>query len=323
MHVATDTNAVSARCLFNGMFPVYFPPNTSWDYNIPLGFWPTSIQCTDYSGMVSDASDMIVSQLSVVPMYPSGVAPITTPSDGKFVQGITPDGVQQRAFVPPNALQYIVTPQSSFSATNAAQTLATSGSIGPLTAGQGVEVNVSAQRTAGTGAMTWAVTLGGTQAYTCTYTGNGNYGTLLHLFIKNAAGSTTTQLVDAEPAWVNNSVVCAVVGGTQASLANWSSAQPVALKWTGQSYNLTVGSGGSGCTSATGLATTTSGSGSGAVLSTTASGGALTGATITTFGSGYTSGDKVYPTQTGCTGYFTVTAGDAIQLNEFAVYLKQ
>jgi hypothetical protein len=323
MHVATDTNAVSARCLFNGMFPVYFPPNTSWDYNIPLGFWPTSIQCTDYSGMVSDASDMIVSQLSVVPMYPSGVAPITTPSDGKFVQGITPDGVQQRAFVPPNALQYIVTPQSSFSATNAAQTLATSGSIGPLTAGQGVEVNVSAQRTAGTGAMTWAVTLGGTQAYTCTYTGNGNYGTLLHLFIKNAAGSTTTQLVDAEPAWVNNSVVCAVVGGTQASLANWSSAQPVALKWTGQSYNLTVGSGGSGCTSATGLATTTSGSGSGAVLSTTASGGALTAATITTFGSGYTPGDKVYPTQTGCTGYFTVTAGDAIQLNEFAVYLKQ
>jgi hypothetical protein len=323
LHVATDGNAVSAKCTFNGVMPVYFPLNTSWDYNIPLGFWPTSIQCMDYSGAVTDANDMIVSQLSVVPMYPSGVAPITTPSDGKFVQGITPDGVQQRAVVPPNTLQYIVTPQSSFSGTNAAQTLATSGSIGPLTAGQGVEVNVSAQRTAGTGAMAWAVTLGGTQAYTCSYTGNGNASTLLHLFIKNVAGSTTTQLVDAEPAWVSNSVVCAVVGGTQASLANWSSAQPVALKWTGQSYNLTVGSGGSGCTSASGLATTTSGSGSGAVLSTTASGGALTGATITTFGSGYTLGDKVYPTQTGCTGYFTVTAGDAIQLNEFAVYLKQ
>jgi hypothetical protein len=297
--------------------------NTSWDYNIPLGFWPTSIQCQDFSGTVSDSNDMIVSQLSVVPMYPSGVAPITTPSDGKFVQGITPDGVQQRAVVTPNALQYIVTPLSSFTGTNAAQTLSTSGSIGPLAAGQGVEVNVAAQRTAGTGAMTWAVTLGGTQAYACTYTGGGNNATLLHLYLKNTASSITTQAVDAEPAWVNNGVVCGVTAGAQSSLANWSSAQPVAVTWTGQSYNLTVGSAGSGCTSATGLATTTSGSGSGAVLSTTASSGALTGATVTSFGSGYTAGDKIYPTQTGCTGYFTVTAGDAIQLNEFAVYLKQ
>jgi len=323
LHVASDGNAVAPKCTFNGTLPVYFPLNTSWDYNIPLGFWPTSIHCSDYPGSATDPNDMVVSQLSVVPMYEGGISTVTTPSDGKFVQAITPDGVQQRAVVAPTALQYFATPQSSFTGTNAAQTLATSSSIGPLSAGQGVEVNVVAQRTAGTGAMTWAVTLGGTQAYSCSYTGNGNYGTLLHLFIKNAAGSAATQVVDAEPAWVNSGVVCAVVAGTQASLANWSSAQPVALKWTGQSYNLTVGSGGTGCTTASGLATTTSGSGSGAVLNTTVAGGALSAAAITTFGSGYTLGDKVYPTQTGCTGYFTVTAADAIQLNEFSVYLKQ
>jgi hypothetical protein len=39
---------------------------------------------------------MIISQATVVPMQQGLVVPITTPNDGKFVAGITPDGVQQR-----------------------------------------------------------------------------------------------------------------------------------------------------------------------------------------------------------------------------------
>lgn len=64
----------------------------------------------------------------------------------------------------------------------------------------------------------------------------------------------------------------------------------------------------SGYTTATGLPTTTSGSGSGMTVSIVASGGVIVGYVVDYYGSGYNVGDFVYPTQGGSSGdaYFEV-----------------
>jgi hypothetical protein len=98
LNVTSDANSVVPSCSF-GQFKVYFPANTSAEYNIPLGFWPKQFSCIDQGGAVSDPNDMVISQLSVVPIYQNGVIPVTTPNDGKVITAITPDGVQQRSVI--------------------------------------------------------------------------------------------------------------------------------------------------------------------------------------------------------------------------------
>jgi hypothetical protein len=98
MKVTSDANSVVPSCTF-GQFKVFFPVNTSAEYNIPLGFWPRQFSCIDQGGSVSDPNDMVISQVSVVPIYQNGVVPVTTPNDGKVVTAVTPDGVQQRSVI--------------------------------------------------------------------------------------------------------------------------------------------------------------------------------------------------------------------------------
>ncbi|MGO9229418.1 MAG: beta strand repeat-containing protein [Bryobacteraceae bacterium] len=77
VHVSTDANAVSPWVTINGSFRVDFPAGlSSQDYNIPLGFWPATISFEDYYGVVTDPNDMVISQLSVVPMYQYATAPV-------------------------------------------------------------------------------------------------------------------------------------------------------------------------------------------------------------------------------------------------------
>ena len=72
--------------------------------------------------------------------------------------------------------------------------------------------------------------------------------------------------------------------------------------------SLTAG-GTSGYTTASAVPTTTSGSGTGLLLNLVASsGGVVTGGSVSTAGSGYVLGDKIFPTEAGSDGtaYFTV-----------------
>jgi hypothetical protein len=105
MHVATDANAVSPICVLNGtnnntagVSVLYFPATTnsttSLDYTIPLGASPTIVNCFDYSGPVTDTSEFVISQVSVVPIYPQTVVPVTTYTAGNFVEYVDPAGVQ-------------------------------------------------------------------------------------------------------------------------------------------------------------------------------------------------------------------------------------
>jgi hypothetical protein len=98
--VSTTANAVAPECKF-GNLAVFFPINTTWDVNVPLAFWPATISCYDAGASYLNTS-MTVSQVSVVPIYNQIVVPVTTPGDGKYVTGVTPDGVQQRAVVTPS-----------------------------------------------------------------------------------------------------------------------------------------------------------------------------------------------------------------------------
>jgi hypothetical protein len=75
MYVASDANAVAPMCKI-GTLQVYFLPNTAWEYNIPVGFWPSSIVCQDAYGPTSDPNDMAISQVSVVPVYQAATAPV-------------------------------------------------------------------------------------------------------------------------------------------------------------------------------------------------------------------------------------------------------
>jgi hypothetical protein len=68
MHVATDENSGLPACTVNGTLKLIFVPNASMDYNFPLPFYPTSIECTDFFSKAStDPNVMVISQLSVVP----------------------------------------------------------------------------------------------------------------------------------------------------------------------------------------------------------------------------------------------------------------
>jgi len=66
--VATDENSGLPACTVNGTLKLIFVPNASMDYNFPLPFYPTSIECTDFFSKAStDPNVMVISQLSVVP----------------------------------------------------------------------------------------------------------------------------------------------------------------------------------------------------------------------------------------------------------------
>jgi len=68
MHVATDENSNFPVCTVNGALKLVLVPNASMDYNFPLPFYPTSIDCSDYFSTAStDPNVMVISQLSVVP----------------------------------------------------------------------------------------------------------------------------------------------------------------------------------------------------------------------------------------------------------------
>ncbi|HMD76544.1 MAG TPA: hypothetical protein VKG86_04130 [Terracidiphilus sp.] len=79
-NLATSANAVAPQVLINsiatGLNVSFSPGAHTADYNIPLGFWPTTIEFRDNGGSVSDPSDMVISQLSVVPMYQYATAPV-------------------------------------------------------------------------------------------------------------------------------------------------------------------------------------------------------------------------------------------------------
>lgn len=97
-HAVTASTSVSPECVFNGR-NFYLMPGTSLDYNIPVSMIPSVIYCEDYAGPTT-ANDVVISQVSVTPWYQQNVAPIIVYNDGNFVEGITPDGVQQRGPVP-------------------------------------------------------------------------------------------------------------------------------------------------------------------------------------------------------------------------------
>ena len=106
MTVKAAADAVNPVCVFGAggvgssvAQAVYFLPGTTYDYVFPLGNSPTTIQCQDFPGPSTDGSDMVISQVSVVPIYQQAVVPVTSYADGNFVQGITPDGTEQRAAV--------------------------------------------------------------------------------------------------------------------------------------------------------------------------------------------------------------------------------
>jgi len=68
MHVATDASSVFPACSINGTLKLVLVPNASMDYNFPLPFYPTTIDCSDYFSTAStDSNVMAISQLSVVP----------------------------------------------------------------------------------------------------------------------------------------------------------------------------------------------------------------------------------------------------------------
>ena len=73
-HIVTSASAGSPECSLGGTTPVYFPAGISLDYNVPLGYFPTTVSCSDRAGASATTNDMVLSQVSVVamPYLPSG-----------------------------------------------------------------------------------------------------------------------------------------------------------------------------------------------------------------------------------------------------------
>jgi hypothetical protein len=146
------------------------------------------------------------------------------------------------AGAPPTLLYYNST-QTGYTGSGSAQTIYTSSSIGPLSAGQGLEIFVQGIRTAGTGAQTWKVLLGSTGIYTCTFTNSSTSAGLPYLFhvrVKNTSGSVSTQIVDTDPAYVGTTMLCGPIGIGNNAYVNWSSAQTVSVQWTGATSGDTI-----------------------------------------------------------------------------------
>jgi len=247
MHVASDANAVAPMCKI-GTLQLYFLPNTSWDYNVPVGYWPSSIVCQDAHGPASDANDMVVSQLSVVPIYENLVVPIVTPNDGKFVTGITPDGVQQRTAI--NLAGSTIASPDGVSAAGSTE----KGNSGdeplntwtgiPLAAGKCMRFTGAAARIAGSATNTFKIIFGGTVSsgavkggttvarwtYTNTDTST---SAIFHALVCNNADTTTSQfsLMDA----VFNNTSLAAGAASLTSSASTSTANSVYFTFNGAS----------------------------------------------------------------------------------------
>jgi hypothetical protein len=95
-----------------------------------------------------------------------------------------------------------------------------------------------------------------------------------------------------------------MVPPSSASLTSGPSANETELSLTAK------GTATSGYVTASGVPTTTTGSGTGLILNITAATGAVTGGSVASLGSGYALGDKIYPTEAGADGtaYFTVVS---------------
>ena len=247
MHIETDASAVAPMCKI-GTLQIYFLPNTSWEYNVPVGFWPASIVCQDAYGPKSDPKDMVVSQLSVVPIYQNLVVPITTPNDGEFVTGITPDGVQQRTAI--NLAGSAIASPVGVSAAGSTekgnsgdQPLNTWTGI-TLAAGKCMRFTGAAARMAGSATNTFKIMLGGTVSngavkggttvaswtYTSTDTST---SAVFHALVCNNAGTTTSQfsLMDA----VFNNTSSAAGAASLTSSASTSTANSVYFTFNGAS----------------------------------------------------------------------------------------
>jgi hypothetical protein len=238
MYVASDANSVAPSCQI-GSTTIYFPPNTSGEYNVPAGFWPSAILCRDVYGLSSDPNDMVVSQLSVVPINQQNVVPVTTPSDGKYVTGITPDGVQQRAAITAAAGSTIASPfgvvaaGSTLSGNSGDQPLATWTGV-TLAAGKCMRLTAIANRIAGSGSNTFKLIFGGTVSggavtggttldslsFTNTSTAA---NTAWHATVCNNPGSTTTQFAMNDPVISGTTLGLGVSYATSAATTTTSS----------------------------------------------------------------------------------------------------
>ena len=107
-------------------------------------------------------------------------------------------------------------------------------------------------------------------------------------------------------------------GGTIAPISGNAAPIQVDLGVTKQQANLTLVAGGtSGYTTASGVPTTTNGSGVGLTLNITASGGVVTAGVMANQAKGYQVGDRVYPVQAGSSGNAYFTVAYAVATNDY------
>lgn len=241
-HASVAANAVAPEVTINsssfsapGNLHLFLEPGTSLDYTIPLGAFPSVVSFSD-SGGAMDRDDIVVSQFSIHPIYAENVVPVADYADGQFVQAITPDGVQHRAAIGAGGLLYLDTTPRQLSGNGSAETIATTPPLGPMGPGQGIEVYLNAVREAGAGQLTWQLLLDSIPVYTCTYRSGVTSGSLLiRARIKNVAGSTTMQILDADPAIVGTDLVCGTPVSDPRAWVDWRTTHTISLAWTGAS----------------------------------------------------------------------------------------
>ena len=245
--VTTAADAVAPECIIGNM-QVYFLPNITWEYNFPTGYWPSNISCRDAYGPSSDPNDMVISQATVVPIQQGLVVPITTPDDGKYVTGITPDGVQQRRTVNP-ADRALASPVE-VSAAGGAET----GNSGDqplntwtgitLAAGKCMRLTGATVRVAGSASNTFKIIFGGTVSNgavkggttvaSWSYSNSATSTTaVFHALVCNNAGSTTSQFSFMDPVFNNTSPAAGAASLT--SSASTATASKVYFTFDGAS----------------------------------------------------------------------------------------
>lgn len=294
LNIQTATDSAFPSCFVGttgsstASFVMALIPGTQRIYRVPVLKNSGTITCQDFFGPTGDPNDIVVTQVGVFPIYtpPSPVEPV-----------------------------YMSSPNTTFTGTGSDQTLA-SMTLGPYPAGHGVDGWFSINRQTGTqttGTQNVKLTANGgsTVLLNCTWANaTVQLASPFRFALTNAESGTSTQdLMVSSPSTVTQGCI----GFNKSGYVDWSVAQTFTLTWN--SYALTVGSAGAGCTTANNLATTTTGAGTGAVINIVATAGALTSATLSTLGTGYVAGDHIIPTQGGCTGYFLVATGDATQFS--------
>lgn len=328
-HASVTSGAILPVCIFNGTNVtvntnagwIGLVPGTDQDYVIPLNMVPSSIFCYDRNGPPSES--MTISQVSVHPIYQQCVIPITTPLDGNVLYGVTPDCVQQRGPIPPSQPLFMNTTAYSLIGSGSASTIQTTGNIGPMGGGSGFEWQIAGIRTAGTGTQNYIVKVhGGANLLNATFTNSVTSGGFLFKgSLVNVPGSTTSQINTVESMTIGSGATTTT--GSASSIlnfANWTS--PITLDFIWQAATASLTTPGTGCTTANGLATTTSGTGTGMTLNIVAASGVVSSVTIASLGSGYAVSDTVSPVQSGCTAVTTLTNADHVTVNKFAVYPK-